>query len=616
MSTGARRAANVAPPGYTAAVPRAPARTLTLRPADPFDLIRWLARSQSDPRKAVAELVQNSIDAHARRVAIERRRLRGGPALVVRDDGEGVLPELSREEALRFIATNIGSSRKRNLSPEERRRLVVTGQYGVGLLGFWSIGHRMEIRSRVGGSPVQVLRLVEDEPRVALDTVSAEIAAPETFTEIVVTELHDTASRALSGRRLAEYLAAELRGPILASGVEVEIRDAMARGLAQKRFPVAPRPFTGERLALPADFPVEGHPPIRLELYLARGAERPAVQVSCAGTLVADDAGELHALDLDQGPWVGCELAGLLEFPGFTVPPGSRRGVVPDGAAEAFAAAMKALAPLVEAELRRLERERRAAADRQVVEDLRRALRGLRSRLPQYDLPPVLGGRGEADGAEGSGARAAADASEADVAPMAQPELFPAGPLASARIVPDPVEVAPGREHRVRAEALDGEGRRIRRGVAFRWTVEGTGFSVRGEGVRPAVAAEAGVRPGTTGRLRVEAGEEERRAVAEARVEAVEAKVDEAGLGIPEPNLVDSPGETWRSRFDGARWDVNAMHEDYLALKGEARARLRYLLTLLAKDLSQHAHRVPGAVEASEDVVAILALAERNLRGA
>jgi len=50
-------------------------------------------------------------------------------------------------------------------------------------------------------------------------------------------------------------------------------------------------------------------------------------------------------------------------------------------------------------------------------------------------------------------------------------------------------------------------------------------------------------------------------------------------------------------------------------LKGEARARLRYLLALLAKDLSQNAHRVPGAVEASEDVAAILALAERNLRG-
>jgi hypothetical protein len=43
---------------------------------------------------------------------------------------------------------------------------------------------------------------------------------------------------------------------------------------------------------------------------------------------------------------------------------------------------------------------------------------------------------------------------------------------------------------------------------------------------------------------------------------------------------------------------------------------LRFLPALLAKDLAQHAHRVPGAVEASEDVAAIPALVERNLRGA
>ena len=593
-------------------MPKTSARTLVLRPADPFDLIRWLARSQSDPRKAVAELVQNSIDAHARHVVVSRRRLRGGPALTVRDDGEGVLPGLGREEALRYIATNIGSSRKRSLSPEERHRLVVTGQYGVGLLGFWSIGHRMEIRSRVGGSSVHVLRLVEDERRVALDELAAEIGSPDTFTEIVITELHETGSRALSGRRLAEYLAAELRGPILASGVEMEVHDAMARGTAQKRFQVVPRRFTGEPLQLDADLPVAGFPSTHVELYLARGAERPAIQVSCAGTLVADDIGELHALDLDAPPWVGCELSGLIDFPGFTVPPGSRRGVVPDRAAEAFARAMVDLRPLVENELRRLERERRAAADRQVVDELRRALRGLHGRLPQYDLPPVVGGRG-GDGSDGRGAPEPIELEEATPAEL---ELFPAGDLATVSIAPDPVEVAPGHEHRARAEARDGEGRLIRRGVTYRWSMEGAGFSVRGDGARPAVMAEAATRPGATACLRVEVEQGVRTAAAEATVEAVEPRVEEAGFGIPEPHLVDAAGETWRSRFDGRRWEVNQMHEDYIALKGEARARLRYLLALLAKDLSQHAHRVPGAVEASEDVAAILALAERNLRGA
>jgi len=593
-------------------VPKTSARTLVLRPADPFDLIRWLARSQSDPRKAVAELVQNSIDADARHIVVSRRRLRGGPALTVRDDGEGVLPGLGREEALRYIATNIGSSRKRSLSPEERRRLVVTGQYGVGLLGFWSIGRRMEIRSRVAGSSVHVLRLVEDEPRVALDELAVEIGSPDTFTEIVVTELHETGSRALSGRRLAEYLAAELRGPILASGVEMEVHDAMAKGTAQKRFSVVPRRFTGEPLRLAADLPVAGFPSTHVELYLARGAERPAIQVSCAGTLVADDIGELHALDLDTPPWVGCELSGLIDFPAFTVPPGSRRGVVPDRSAEAFARAMIDLRPLVENELRRLERERRAAADRHVVEELRRALRGLRGRLPQYDLPPVLGSRGGVV-SDGRGAPEPLDPEEAAPAEL---ELLPAGDLAMVSIAPDPVEVAPGHEHRARAEARDGDGRLIRRGVTYRWSMEGAGFSLRGEGARPAVTAEAATRPGATARLRVEVEQGARTATAEATVEAVEPLPDEAGFGIPEPHLVDAAGETWRSRFDGRRWEVNQMHEDYLALKGEARARLRYLLALLAKDLSQHAHRVPGAVEASEDVAAILALAERNLRGA
>ena len=79
-----------------------------------------------------------------------------------------------------------------------------------------------------------VAAAVEGASRDVLDELPAEIGAPSTFTEIVVTELHETGSRALSGRRLAEYLAAELRGPILASGVEMEVHDAMAKGTAQK----------------------------------------------------------------------------------------------------------------------------------------------------------------------------------------------------------------------------------------------------------------------------------------------------------------------------------------------------------------------------------------------
>ena len=236
-------------------MPRSAATKFKLQPADPFDLIRWLARTQSDPRKAVAELVQNSIDARARTVRIERRRVKGSPGLFIRDDGEGVLPQLGREEALRYLGTHIGHSHKLGLSPSERHARVIAGQYGVGLLGFWSIGRRMEMRSRVAGSALHTLQLEEDRSTARLGHIPHELDAPATFTELAIFEVHEAAARMLSGRRLADYLAAELRGPLLQTGVIVEVHDLMARGIAQKRFPVTPRRFDGVRLDVPPEIP-------------------------------------------------------------------------------------------------------------------------------------------------------------------------------------------------------------------------------------------------------------------------------------------------------------------------------------------------------------------------
>ena len=51
---------------------------------DPFELIRHLGRSQSDPRKAVAELVQNALDEQATHVNLERFRDRGEAVKTVR----------------------------------------------------------------------------------------------------------------------------------------------------------------------------------------------------------------------------------------------------------------------------------------------------------------------------------------------------------------------------------------------------------------------------------------------------------------------------------------------------------------------------------------------------
>jgi hypothetical protein len=613
-------------------MPRSSTSSLKLRPADPFDLIRWLARSQSDPRKAIAELVQNSLDANARRVTIERRRVRRLPALVIRDDGEGIVPELPREEALRAIATNIGHSRKRGLSPRERHDQIVAGKYGIGLLGFWSVGHRMEIRSRVGGGEVWVLRMVEDQERAELVRDRMAFETSDTFTEVVISELHDSAQRLLTGRRLNDYLASELRGMLLATGATLEIHDRLTRGLAERTFAVVPRRFVGERLAVPDTAPVDGYPPARIELYLARGGDRAAIEVSCAGTLVADDAGELRAEGLDRSPWVGRGLTGLIEFAGFQIPPGTRRGIVPDPASEAFARAMAGYAPLIEAELTRLDRERQATTSRQLLAELRRALRGLRARLPQYELPKV-----EARGTESAGpepVRGTGPApeglslttpgddvqrDEADVREVVQeeedePSLFPPGPLASVRVVPAEIAIPPGRERRVQAAALDRDGRRVA-GVAFAWSSDSGAVTVVGDGVKPLVRVQPDARPGLRALISVVASQGDARADGVATVvvaDRAEPTADLAG-GIPEPELVDDSSGRWRSRFDGQRWQVNASHDDYIALRGEPRTRLRYLLALFAKEVALRAHGVPGSEDALESLVEILAHAERNL---
>src|SRR2546425_3561360 len=182
-------------------------RTGRLRAADPFELIRWLARSQPDPRKALAELVQNSLDAGARKIGVTRLREHGVTALHVLDDGEGVIPELARAEALTYIATHVGYSRKRDLTPEQRRELMTQGKYGIGLLGFWAIGEVLEMRTQLLNEPPYVLRLFEDSPRYEIDRLRTRLAFGDRYTEIVVRSLHRPALASLSARLICDYLA-------------------------------------------------------------------------------------------------------------------------------------------------------------------------------------------------------------------------------------------------------------------------------------------------------------------------------------------------------------------------------------------------------------------------
>jgi hypothetical protein len=65
-----------------------------LRIGDDWNAIRIIALSHSNPLKAIAEFVENSIDAQAKNITITRGREHGAHYLSIKDDGNGVPREL------------------------------------------------------------------------------------------------------------------------------------------------------------------------------------------------------------------------------------------------------------------------------------------------------------------------------------------------------------------------------------------------------------------------------------------------------------------------------------------------------------------------------------------
>ena len=61
-----------------------------LRIADHWNAISIIAKSQTNPLKAVAEFVENSIDARARQIVIVRGKKKGEFYLKISDDGDGI----------------------------------------------------------------------------------------------------------------------------------------------------------------------------------------------------------------------------------------------------------------------------------------------------------------------------------------------------------------------------------------------------------------------------------------------------------------------------------------------------------------------------------------------
>jgi hypothetical protein len=622
-----------------------------LRPHDAFDLIRLLARSQSDPRKAIAELVQNSLDAGARHIELTWFNKNRERALRIRDDGEGVFPDLPREEALRRIAHTIGYSHKRDLTPIQRREQMVLGRYGIGLIGFWCVGKMLEMKSRVGGERAWTLRMLEDraQGRVEEDR-SRKVVDENTWTEVSILGIHPAAVPKIRPPRLQAYLANELRGQLLEREAVVRITDRVARGRARKLFVVEPRPYLGRPLEQWRTLEVPGFESARVELYaVAPDEERHGVvALACGGTVVLDDIADIDGADQRRDPWDRGLLEGVIDFPELYVAPGSRRGFAHDEPVTAFLEVLRGLERELLRHFEDEKRRRAALRNENLAKDIRKAFRLVANRLPSYDFFPVRGeaaaarGASAGDGgtvagagaagaateeaaAEGGEALAANAAADGEVEAAAEPRaqegpqdaghLFPPGPLGRVQIRPARLRLPPLATRRLLARPLDVDGRPCAGDVVFAWSLQGPGELQADGGRATYTAPDADEAMDAAPVVKVVATQGETLVSAELVV-----RVDLGGAGggrtsgIPEPRPVSAPGATWRSRLVDGRWEYNAEHRDYLAASDTEAQRLRYLVNLFAKEIVLRNFGGPGHGDVLERMVEVLTYLDKGAR--
>src|SRR5262249_46464791 len=123
---------------------------------DDWNAITIIALTQSSPLKAIAELVENSIDARAGTITITRGREHGRHFLAIRDDGAGVTRDTEGRPDFRYVATHICDSAKRRLKADGAAGLQ--GEFGIGLLSFWTVGEELTMTSAgADGRPYQMV---------------------------------------------------------------------------------------------------------------------------------------------------------------------------------------------------------------------------------------------------------------------------------------------------------------------------------------------------------------------------------------------------------------------------------------------------------------------------
>jgi hypothetical protein len=570
-----------------------------LRIGDDWSAITIIALSQSNPLKAIAEFVENSIDARAVNITVIRGKERGEHYLKVIDDGDGIPLNPEGDPDFKYVATHICDSIKKELKAMGIQG--IQGEFGIGLLSFWTVGERMTLSSSGSDGRVHQMQMVKDDPGYTVAVRRALFG--HKGTELTVRPLLP-GLRQLSGEKMQSYLAAELRDRIRKSGVKIRIVDRASK----RELEVIPRQFTG-RLLHELGSAQTGHGEVYLELYLNGPDPTNSVGLFRRGTRVLASIAELDAFSV--APWSAGRFQGMIDAPFLQLTPGTRGGVVHD---ESLDELQKGLQPVAERLTEIIAQEEAAAEEetsRNILKTVQKAFREAFLALPpeEYDWfdiravhpRPGSTGAGAADDGSApavhpasaplSGADALSSSEETREAP--EREFFEySGPLYGAVVSPASAVVRVGAERPFRCIPRDKSRRIIERDVTIRWRLrEGEGRLSTQEG--EIVTFTALAEPGLT-MIEASASQGGITCTAEAIVtvtqtllEREEGESDARGKGLPGYTFLRAPGELWRSRFDEKKnlVVINNGHRDFVFASQRHGRKLKYISRLFAKEL-------------------------------
>jgi len=565
-----------------------------LRIGDDWNAIRIIALSQSNPLKAIAEFVENSIDAHAKTITITRGKEHGAHYLAIKDDGDGVPRDADGLPDFKYVATHICDSIKRRLKADGGGA-GLQGEFGIGLLSFWTVGDSLTMTSTSTDQRPYQMTMNKGDSRYEVSP--RRVLFAEKGTELKISPLLE-GIRALSGEKIQWYLASELRDRIRDSKARVTVIDKLAR----KQYEVEPRQFEGRLL--------HQLPPIRTvfgdayaELYLAEPNEAARVALTRVGTRVIEDLATLPGLE--HAPWASRYVQGLIDVPFLNLTPGTRSGIIQD---ERFAALIDAIRPLEAHVTGLIEEQQRAEeeqASQQSLKAIQKAFHEAMLALPreEYDWFDVQGrARQEGAGASnlGAGGLPAGMEWEEALTGLAEPrpkdspqrQFFDfAGPLFGVVVSPAASTTPLNETRKFRALPRDRSRRRVVEHLQFAWELaEGDG-SLQGV-TDQEVEYQAPAIPGLA-RLKVTVTQREVTVIAEALItvtDSLESAITPAVVntrGLPGYTFERAAGELWRCRFDAERniIVVNSGHRDFVFATRNRALQLRYLVRLYVKEL-------------------------------